>query len=90
MCPKLLREHIARNRLFVIDEHDIHRTIANVADHIDALEIRESICNRSKSLREHIHADDLNGIQRISESELHGSVLQKVFLKIISLTTYPG
>ena len=90
MCPKLLREHIAGDGLLVVDEHDVHRPIANVAEHIHALEIREPVCNCGKALREHIHADDLNGIQRISESELHGSVLQKVFLKIISLTAYPG
>ena len=68
---EFLREHIARNRLLVIDEHDIHCAVADIAEHIHTLEIGEPVSHGSKALREHIDAYYLNRVIGIAERELN-------------------
>ena len=69
--PELLCEHIARNRLFVVDEHDIHCAVADIAEHIHTLEIGEPVSHGSKALWEHIDAYYLNRVIGIAERELN-------------------
>ena len=71
MCSELLREHIARNRLFVVDEHDVHCAVADITEHIHALEIGEPVSDGSKALREHIDAYYLNRVISVAERELN-------------------
>ena len=68
---EFLREHIARNRLLVIDEHDIHCAVADITEHIHTLEIGEPVSHGSKALREHIDAYYLNRVIGIAERELN-------------------
>ena len=68
---ELLREHIARNRLFVVDEHDVHCAVADITEHIHTLEIGEPVSYGSKALREHIDAYYLNRVIGIAERELN-------------------
>ena len=69
--PELLCEHIARNRLLVVDEHDIHCAVADIAEHIHTLEIVEPVSYGSKALREHIDAYHLNRVIGIAQRELN-------------------
>ena len=67
VCTVFLRKHIPGNRLFVIDEHDIHGAVPNIADHVYAPKVRKPVCHRRKALWEHIHAHDLHMVGDISE-----------------------
>ncbi len=71
MRSELLREHIARNRLFVVDEHDVHCAVADIAEHIHTFEIGEPVSHGSKALREHIDSYYLNRVIGIAERELN-------------------
>ena len=84
-----LREHISGNRLFVVDKHDVHGAVANVTEHIDALELGKSVSNCGKALRKHICSDDLHMVLSAAETELDLAVLRKVVFEIASLTAYP-
>ena len=90
VCTVFLRKHIPGNRLFVIDEHDVHRTVSDIADHVYAPKVRKPVCHRRKALWEHIHAYDLHMVGNISEREVHGFVLQEIVPELVPLTTDPS
>ena len=84
------RKHIPGNRLFVIDEHDIHGAVSNIADHVYAPKVREPVGHRRKALGKHIHAYDLHMVGDISEREVYGFVLQEIAPELVPLTTDPS
>ena len=84
------RKHIPGNRLFVIDEHDIHGAVSNIADHVYAPKVRKPVCHRRKALWKHIHAYDLHMVGNISEREVYGFVLQEIVPELVPLTTDPS
>ena len=90
VCTIFLRKHIPGDRLLIIDEHDVHRTVSDIADHVDALKVRQPVCHRRKALGEHIHTYDFYMVGDISERELHGSVLQKIVPEFVPLSADPG
>ena len=90
VCTVFLRKHIPGNRLFVIDEHDVHRTVSDIADHVYAPKVRKPVGHRRKALWEHIHAYDLHMVGNISEREVHGFVLQEIVPELVPLTTDPS
>ena len=90
MCTVFLRKHIPGNRLFVIDEHDIHGAVSNIADHVYAPKVRKPVCHRRKALGKHIHAYDLHMVGDISEREVYGFVLQEIVPELVPLTTDPS
>ena len=90
MCTIFLRKHIPGNRLFVIDEHDIHGAVPNIADHVYATKIGEPVCHRRKALGKYIHAHDLHMVGDTSEREIHGSVLHQIVPELVPLTTDPS
>ena len=90
MCTVFLRKHIPGNRLFVIDEHDIHGAVPNIADHVYAPKVRKPVCHRRKALGKYIHAYDLHMVGNISEREVYGFVLQEIVPELVPLTTDPG
>ena len=90
VCTVFLRKHIPGDRLLVIDEHDVHRTVSDIADHVYALKVRKPVCHRRKALWEHIHAYDLHMVGDISEREVYGFVLQEIVPELVPLTTDPG
>ena len=85
-----LGKHIPGNWLFVIDEHDVHGAVSDIADHVDTPKVRESVGHRRKALGEHIHTYDLYTVGDISERELHGSVLHEIVPELVPLTTDPS
>ena len=90
MCTVFLRKHIPGNRLFVIDEHDIHGAVPNIADHVYAPKVRKPVCHRRKALGKHIHAYNLHMVGDISEREVYGFVLQEIVPELVPLTTDPS
>lgn len=54
VCAVFLGKALAGNGLSVIDIHDIHGAVSDVAEHIDALEVAESVCNSREALREYL------------------------------------
>ena len=51
-----LGKHIPRDGLLVIDEHDVHGAVSDIADHVDTPKVSEPVGHRRKALWEHIHA----------------------------------
>ena len=90
VCTVFLRKHIPGDRLLVIDEHDVHRTVSDIADHVYAPKVRKPVCHRRKALWEHIHAHDLHMVGDISEREVYGFVLQEIIPELVPLTTDPS
>ena len=90
VCTVFLRKHIPGDRLLVIDEHDVHRTVSDIADHVDTPKIRKPVCHRRKALWEHIHAYDLHMVGDISEREVYGFVLQEIVPELVPLATDPS
>ena len=90
VCTVFLRKHIPGNRLFVIDEHDIHGAVPNIADHIHAAKVGEPVCHRRKALGKYIHAHDLHMVGDISEREVYGFVLQEIVPELVPLTADPS
>ena len=90
MCTVFLRKHIPGDRLLVIDEHDVHRTVSDIADHVYAPKVRKPVCHRRKALRKHIHAHDLHMVEDTSEREVYGFVLQEIVPELVPLTTDPS
>ena len=90
VCTVFLRKHIPGNRLFVIDEHDIHGAVPNIADHIHAAKVGEPVCHRRKALGKYIHAHDLHMVGDISERKVYGFVLQEIVPELVPLTTDPS
>ena len=62
MGAVLLREALAGNGPSVGDGHHIHGSVADVTEHIDALEIGQAADNSSETLGEHIHAGNANAV----------------------------
>ena len=50
-------------------EHDVHGAVANIAEHIDTLELGKSVSNCGKSLREYICSDDLHMVLSTAEGK---------------------
>ena len=90
VCTIFLRKHIPGNRLFVIDEHDVHGAVSNIADHVDPPKVREPVCHRRKALWEHIHAYDLHMVGDISKRKVYSFVLQEIVPELVPLTTDPS
>ena len=90
VCTVFLRKHIPGNRLFVIDEHDIHGAVPNIADHIHAAKVGEPVRHRRKALGKYIHAHDLHMVGDISEREVYGFVLQEIVPELVPLTADPS
>ena len=90
MRTVFLRKHIPGNRLFVIDEHDVHRTVSNIADHVYAPKVRKPVCHRRKALGKYIHAHNLHMVGNISEREVYGFVLHQIVPELVPLTTDPS
>ena len=46
----------------VVDEHDVHGAVANVTEHIHALEVPDLAGHRREALGKHIHPGDLHPV----------------------------
>ena len=90
MRTVFLRKHIPGNRLLVIDEHDIHGAVSNIADHVYTPKVREPVGHRRKALGKYIHAHDLHMVGDISERKVHGFVLHQIVPELVPLTTDPS
>ena len=86
----LFSEALFRKRTALVDIHDVHRAVANIAEHIDPLKLTEFIGNRRKALRENICADKINVVVNALESEVGAGVLQEIFFKAVLLFAHPG
>ena len=90
VCAVFLGKALFRKRAALIDIHDVHRAVANIAEHIDTLELTELICNRRKALRENICTDKINVIVNALKSELGAGVLQEICFEAVLLFAYPS
>ena len=90
ICAVFLGEALFRKRAALVDIHDVHRAVANIAEHIDTLELTELVCNRGKALRENICADKINVVVNALESEVGAVVLKEICLEAVLLFAYPS
>ena len=74
----------------MVNIHDVHCAVANIAEHIDTLELTELVCNRRKALWENICSDKINMIVNTLKSEVGAVVLQKIRLEAVLLLAHPG
>ncbi len=89
MSAVFLGEHIAGHRLFIVDEHDIHCAVTDIAKHIHSGKFGKPVCHCRKALRENIHADNLNMVGNSSKAVINSLVLHEIFPKAASLTADP-
>lgn len=79
-----------RKRAALVDIHDVHRAIANIAEHIDTLEFTELVCKRRKALRENICTCKFNVIVNALKREISAVVLQEIRLENVLLFAHPS
>lgn len=85
-----LGKALAGDGLAVIDIHDIHGAVSNVAEHINAFEVTEPVRNSGEALREHIGSGKLHMIILSSEIEIRFLVFQKIGTELVLLLAHPG
>ena len=90
MGAVLLREHSVSGGPAVVDEHDVHGAVANVAQHIHALEVPDLAGYRRKALGEHIGPGDLHPVGLSPERKAHLTAPHKVGFEILPLLAHPG
>ena len=90
ICAVFFGKTLFRKRAALVDIHDVHRTVANIAEHIDALELTELVCNRRKALRKNIRTGKFNVVVNSLESEVGAVVLQEVFPEAVLLFAHPS
>ena len=90
MCPVFLGEALFLLGAAVIDIHHIHRTVANVGQHIYPPEVPELICHGGKALGKNIRPGKVNVILHTPESEVYAVLLKQIFLESVFLLTDLG
>ena len=83
----LFGKALFRKRAALVDIHEVHCAVANIAEHIDTLELTELVCNRRKALWENICSDKINMIVNTLKSEVGAVVLQKIRLEAVDRRT---
>ena len=83
MDAVFIRETFSGYGFPVIDVHNIHGSVADVAQHIDAFEIAERIRDSGKALRENVGADEIDVIFHAPESEIRALILILKFNALI-------
>ena len=78
VCPELLHIALVGNRTALVDIHDIHGAVADVAEHIRSCKVPKICCNGGKALREDVRACKLHMVVHASESEVRRFLLQKI------------
>ena len=86
----LLGEALFRKRAALIDIHDVHCAVTNIAEHIDTLEFTELVGNRRKALRENVCTDKINVVVNALKSEVGAVVLQEIFFEAVLLFAHPS
>lgn len=64
--------------------------VTDVAEHIDALEVTEPVCNSGEALREYLRSGKLHMIVFPSEIEIRRFIFQKIRSELVLLLAYPG
>jgi len=77
----LLGKALFRKRAALVDIHDIHRAVANITEHIDAIELTQAVCHSGKALRKNIRTLNL---PPVSVTSMTATKLLPGFAKISS------
>ncbi len=75
------------------NRHYVHGAIANIAQHVDALEIGQMADDSGEALREHIHAGDADTVFLLLVGErdlILGVMLHKILFEIVFLFCHPS
>lgn len=89
MRPELLRIALIGNRTALIDIHDIHGAVADVAEHIRPREVPEIGCNGGKALWENVRSGKLHMIVRAPEGEVHAVAMEQIRPESVLLLADP-
>ena len=81
MDAVFIRETFSGYGFPVIDVHNIHGSVADVAQHIDAFEIAERIRDSGKAPRENVGADEIDVIFHAPESEIRALIPYRKYKK---------
>ena len=90
MYTVFLREHLLGVRSTVQDPQNIHSAVADVAEHITAIELLQVGGDRGEALGKHFCAYDANVIVFASVVKVYLPVLEQILLKGLFLFSYPG
>ena len=71
MCSKFLGKTAVGVRFFIIDEHNIHRAVADVGDQVDTFQRGGKAGNGGISLRIDTHIVNIEVVVSLFVSELH-------------------
>ena len=96
-CPEhtligavLLREALIHDGSSVLNGHNVHGAVADVAEHVHALELPEHGHDGGESLRIHIRADDIDVVFDAAPGEIHMIVLEQIGAEALTLGLHPG
>ena len=90
MSAELLGIAFAGNGLAIIDVHDVHRSVADVAEHVHAAKLPQPIRHGGKALREHIGSGKLCMIALASEGKVCLLVLEQIGFESLLLFADPS
>ena len=74
----------------VLNGHDVHGAVADVAEHVHALELPEHGHDGGESLCVHVSADDIDVVFDAAPDEIHMVVLEQIGTKALTLGLHPG
>ena len=86
----LLREALIHDGAPVLNGHDVHGAVADVAEHVHALELFEHRHDGGESLRVHVCADDIDVVFDAAPDETHIVVLEQIGPEALALGFHPG
>ena len=89
MRPEFLCIAAAQNRPALVDIHDVHGAVADVAEHICSSELPQTPGDGGKALREDIHSGKLHMVVRAPEGKIYAVILQEVCTESVLLFTDP-
>ena len=90
MGSVLFREALAQHRAAVVDVHDVHGSVSDVAEHVGALEAVQLRRDGGIALGKYVRVGKRHMVLHAVEGEVGGLVLEQVFTKRLLLLADPG
>ena len=90
MRSEFLRIAAAKNGAKLVDVHDIHCPVADIAEHIGSRKCPQVCRNGGEALRVNIRAHKLHMIVRVPEGKFNAFIVEKVRPEAVLLLTNPG
>ena len=90
VSPELLCIALLRVRLAVLYAEDVHRTVANIAEHICTVKRTQLICHCREALRKYLRVGNPNMVFRTTEREINDFVRQEIGFELFFLLPDPS